>query len=273
MRIDYATVFCAQGQPEVRGNTAAVIVAEHEAEAFPYSDEQKLAISQQVLGDTTAPGFNHPTVVCFVYLKGKNELSVECFNRKQKIKRCGHGSLAAHAAYRQAESNCMHWLEMPIIAIENVEIPDWTSELFDRAPIFAAQAGDANDYLILEWASNENAASEDMSLKNLQVDIEAISHHSQRAVIATQWADDGEIDFYQRYFAPQHGVNEDSATGSAHAVLARYWQQKKRQHQFVAHQCSSTGGILHSKIQTGEQADKLWIGGQVRIQHSAAFHL
>ena len=77
---------------------------------------------------------------------------------------------------------------------------------------------------------------------------EAISQHSQRAVIATQWAGSPSIDFYQRYFAPQHGVNEDSATGSAHAVLARYWQQKRGQHQFIARQCSSAGGILHSKL-------------------------
>ena len=68
MRIDYATVFCAQGQPEVRGNTAAVIVAEYEAEVFPYSDQQKLAISQQVLDDINNLMHNKLNVIVYNFV-------------------------------------------------------------------------------------------------------------------------------------------------------------------------------------------------------------
>lgn len=273
MRIDYATVFCALDRRDISGNTAAVIVADRAGETFPDSDQQKLAISQRVLCDADAPGFNHPTVVCFVCPSDNNTLAIECFNRSQKIKRCGHGSLAAHAAYQPAEQNGLHWLAMPIMASQNVDLPDWLSQAFDQTPGCAAQAGDANDYLILEWPAEQSISADELTLKRLQVNFEAISQHTQRAIIATQWAGKNGIDFYQRYFAPQHGVNEDSATGSAHAVLARYWQQKRGQDQFIARQCSNAGGILHSKIQTVDNTDRLWIGGQVKIQHSAAFKL
>ena len=47
-----------------------------------------------------------------------------------------------------------------------------------------------------------------------------------RGVIVTVRADPQHgYDFYSRYFAPWVGIPEDPVTGSAHTVLAPYWQK------------------------------------------------
>jgi predicted PhzF superfamily epimerase YddE/YHI9 len=45
-----------------------------------------------------------------------------------------------------------------------------------------------------------------------------------------------------RYFAPQYGVPEDTATGSALRVLAEYWSPRFTR--LTAEQCSPAGGLL-----------------------------
>ena len=48
-----------------------------------------------------------------------------------------------------------------------------------------------------------------------------------------------------RYFAPQYGVEEDIATGSAMRVLAQYWSSRFKQ--LTVYQCSPQGGLLLSR--------------------------
>ena len=55
---------------------------------------------------------------------------------------------------------------------------------------------------------------------------------------------DGDIDFVSRYFAPNHGVDEDPATGSAHCVLTPYWAGRLGKQQLRAQQISARVGDL-----------------------------
>src|ERR1700757_567000 len=55
---------------------------------------------------------------------------------------------------------------------------------------------------------------------------------------------DGDIDFVSRYFAPNHGVDEDPATGSAHCVLTPYWAGRLGKQQLRARQISARVGDL-----------------------------
>ena len=55
---------------------------------------------------------------------------------------------------------------------------------------------------------------------------------------------DGDIDFVSRYFAPNHGVDEDPATGSAHCVLTPYWAGRLGKRQLRARQISARVGDL-----------------------------
>ncbi|MEO0058269.1 MAG: hypothetical protein RIT17_1745 [Pseudomonadota bacterium] len=64
-------------------------------------------------------------------------------------------------------------------------------------------------------------------------------------------------DIVSRVFVPGGGVDEDSVTGSAHAVLTPYWAQRLGRNSFTAHQASQRGGDLTLRLD-GERA---WLGG------------
>lgn len=51
-------------------------------------------------------------------------------------------------------------------------------------------------------------------------------------------------DFVSRYFTPQHGIDEDPVTGSAHCTLAPYWAARLDRTSLTAHQISRRGGEL-----------------------------
>ena len=48
--------------------------------------------------------------------------------------------------------------------------------------------------------------------------------------------------YVMRYFAPQYGKPEDAATGSANALLMRYWAARLRTSELAGRQLSATGG-------------------------------
>lgn len=69
-------------------------------------------------------------------------------------------------------------------------------------------------------------------------------------------------DFVSRYFAPWVGINEDPVTGSAHTVLAPFWQQKQQKpidQEFKAFQASSRGGEV--RIQILEESKRVLLKG------------
>lgn len=61
----------------------------------------------------------------------------------------------------------------------------------------------------------------------------AVRTGAVKGVIVTLKANENEgYDFYSRYFAPWVGIPEDPVTGSAHTVLAAYWQKEYNKNQF-----------------------------------------
>jgi len=69
-------------------------------------------------------------------------------------------------------------------------------------------------------------------------------------------------DFVSRYFGPWEGLNEDPVTGSAHTVLAPYWNDVTGKRSFRAFQASARGGELLVRLAPG---DRVEIVGQGRI--------
>jgi PhzF family phenazine biosynthesis protein len=64
-------------------------------------------------------------------------------------------------------------------------------------------------------------------------------------------------DIVSRVFVPGGGVDEDSVTGSAHAVLTPFWAAKLGRNSLTAHQASQRGGDLTLRL----EGDKAWLGG------------
>jgi PhzF family phenazine biosynthesis protein len=76
-------------------------------------------------------------------------------------------------------------------------------------------------------------------------------------------------DIVSRVFVPGGGVDEDSVTGSAHAVLTPYWARRLGRTSFTAHQASTRGGDLTLRL----DGDKAWLGGPCVTVVEGVFYL
>ena len=79
-----------------------------------------------------------------------------------------------------------------------------------------------------------------------------------RGVICTAPAD-RDADFVSRYFAPGLGVDEDPATGSAHAALTPFWAKKLGKTRLRALQRSPRGAVFDCEL----IGDRAWMSGPV----------
>ncbi len=81
-------------------------------------------------------------------------------------------------------------------------------------------------------------------VRRLQPDMPRVAELQCLGVIATAPGDEPEVDFVSRFFAPQSGIPEDPATGSAHCTLTPYWSQRLGRNDLHARQLSSRGAEL-----------------------------
>ena len=93
----------------------------------------------------------------------------------------------------------------------------------------------ARDYLVVY----ERAAD----VRALRPDIARLRRIDRPAVIATAPGDGG-FDCVSRFFAPGHGIDEDPATGAAHACLVPYWSKRLGKATIRAYQASRRGGFF-----------------------------
>ena len=229
----------------------------------------------------TAPPSPSPLTQCVTWAGQARRGNVRCWTPSGKeIELCGHGLLCCASYWGdqpdgpdvlemngmevqcQREGN-MHWLAFPTVKTQLCAVPAWAPVLLGQAPAMAAEAGPENAYLVLEMPA-------DIDIASLTAPGEALEAHSGRSLIVTRRVSAetsrmGENVQY-RYFAPQHGVPEDTATGSAMRVVAAYWQQQGAGEELKALQRSADGGWLQSRIDN----HLTWIGGRVVIDREAA---
>jgi predicted PhzF superfamily epimerase YddE/YHI9 len=217
---------------------------------------------------------------CLSWRSSEDAAEVRCWAiNGDPISLCGHGLLCCGAAWARSEravaqlvmnglpvafhaEDDLAWIGLPCIDCIACAVPYWVHEFFPVRPWRAATAGDDNGYLILEWPAG-------FDLESLPVPRSTLRLRTGRAVIATCIdVADPAIDVQLRYFAPQHGVPEDSATGSAMRVLATYWRNRDLADGLRAYQCSSFGGELRSRI----RGEFTWVGGRVHYLGEGAMH-
>ena len=86
-----------------------------------------------------------------------------------------------------------------------------------------------------------------------------------RGVIVTSQDSTKAFDFVSRFFAPGLGIPEDPVTGSAHALLTTYWENKLDKTPLLAKQASKRGGIL--KVSTSK--DRTIVQGEAVLVFKA----
>ena len=199
------------------------------------------------------------------------QFDVACFTPGgEAIQCCGHGLLAAAwywfhrgmlAPLQLSMDGCsiecqsgadLLWLFFDRLASESILLPRWAETVFGCRPMRAATAGPDQGYLVLEWPSG-------FLLEALSPPSMELACYTSRAIIACSRSQDkpGAIRF--RYFAPQYGVVEDSATGSAMRILLDYCQQNYQLECLEAFQCSPAGGVLFARA----VANRIAVGGRV----------
>jgi len=78
-----------------------------------------------------------------------------------------------------------------------------------------------------------------------------------------------ETDVVSRVFVPGAGVDEDSVTGSAHAVLTPFWAARLGRPAFSAYQASARGGDLSCRL----DGERVWLGGDCVTVVEGRFYL
>ncbi|MGE9295048.1 MAG: PhzF family phenazine biosynthesis protein, partial [Puniceicoccales bacterium] len=94
-------------------------------------------------------------------------------------------------------------------------------------------------------------------VRSLEPDFALLRQLDLRGVIVTSPGD--EMDFVSRFFAPNFGIDEDPATGSAHCTLAPYWAARLKRSVLRARQLSHRGARLDCEV----RADRVLISGGV----------
>lgn len=85
-------------------------------------------------------------------------------------------------------------------------------------------------------------------VRSADPDFHRLSKIDTRGVMITSKSDLSDSDFISRFFSPQHGINEDPVTGSAHCCLAPYWAEQLGKIKVVGYQASRRGGTVHCEV-------------------------
>jgi len=94
-------------------------------------------------------------------------------------------------------------------------------------------------------------------VRDLAPDMGQVAGIQARGVIVTARSDVPESDFVSRFFAPQSGVAEDPATGSAHCCLGPYWREVLGKDELIGRQVSKRGATIRVRV----VGDRVILGG------------
>lgn len=225
------------------------------------------------------------SATCFVWPSdNSSSYHIRFYNPDTEIQLCGHGLLAAAKVLYESRSKQSQmpvsfitqsshirtriddkqqiWIGFEPALIEPTSIPNWVEDCCNILPAEVSKVGPSNGYWVFEWP-------ETFDLKELAVNFDKLTFATERALIATTKSKTKGFDYDMRYFAPQHGVNEDKATGSANRVLGSYWNKRLKLHTLKAQQLSDVGAVIdiecESQELSGAAEATVWISGKVII--------
>ena len=151
-------------------------------------------------------------------------------------------------------------LALPAIAT----VPDTTAHQAEAIRLLGAEP---LEVFRSELGYNVYLYENEAAIRALTPDIRGLEKLGKDQFIVT--APGSATDIVSRVFVPGGGVDEDSVTGSAHAVLTPYWAAKLGRASFAAHQASQRGGDLTLRL----DGDRAWLGGPCVTVVEGAFYL
>jgi len=197
---------------------------------------------------------------------GEADYELRWFTPAVEIAMCGHATLAAgHFVYEQgfardvvrfstrkagvlsvARDGALLSLSLPAYAPTPAALPEWTDALGALPAEYHVYPG---GYHVLLFDDADAVLA-------LAPDFKALAALGDHQFICT--APGKDTDVLSRVFVPGAGIDEDSVTGSAHAVLTPFWAARLGQASFTAFQASKRGGLLQCTL----AGDRAILGGQ-----------
>lgn len=216
---------------------------------------------------------------------GAADYELRWFTPEVEIRLCGHATLASGyiilTANPEKDQVTFRTRKAGILEVRREKLADGTDGYAVALPLIATAELDAPEMAAaiggtpLEIRGNDDryklfrfaSAAEVLALKP---DMKALAMMGDDNISATA-PDDGTFgtDIVTRVFVPGAGVDEDSVTGSAHAVLAPYWTRILGRDHFTAYQASQRGGYLECRL----EEDMVWLSGQCVTVVEGLFNL
>ena len=242
------------------GNPAGVVF--HENELTP-------DLMQKIAAE------NNLSETAFIHTSNNNR--IKFFTPELEVDLCGHATLASAFTYFNFLNPTAHEIvfqanrsEIKAVKADNgitLSLPkDEPRKILDLSTF--SQALNAEVLEVHKGIDDFMVVLEDeAAVVNNNPDFSLIKSMDSRGLIIT--AKGKEVDFVSRWYGPQTGINEDPATGSAHALLATYWSGILNKSEMSARQLSKRAGHLKCEVKddlveiTGEA--KLYLKGTIQV--------
>jgi PhzF family phenazine biosynthesis protein len=213
---------------------------------------------------------------------GETDFELRWFTPSNEVPLCGHATLASGHVVLSQQSDMdivtFKTRKAGILAVERdddgyamalpayppapADMPDWISALGGKP---AERQLYPERYNILRFET----ADEVMALKPDFKVLAALGVDDQYICTAPGAGHPSGADVVSRVFVPGCGVDEDSVTGSAHAVLTPYWAQRLGRRSFTAYQASARGGHVGCTL----DGDKAILRGKCYTAVEGVFRL
>jgi len=208
------------------------------------------------LPDTTMQAIaaeNNLAETAFFVAQGEGYL-LRWFTPTVEVELCGHATIASgyvvtHILLPERRSVRFDTLKAGPLEVTRdgdllaMDFPSWPPQPSSADPRVLAALGKmpAQSFVARGRTLAVYERAEDVA--SLKPDFAAIRAVPGADAIATA-PGVGDIDFVSRYFAPNHGIDEDPATGSSHCVLTPYWAGRLGKQRLRAQQISARVGDL-----------------------------
>lgn len=211
------------------------------------------------------------------FVKENDSYHIRWFTPLTEIKLCGHATLAsAHvlfeilnqngstihftslsgSLYVEKEPDGLLTMDFPIAKMIPCATPQALWESLGAHPI---ECYKGDDYMAV--------LDSEETLLGLQPDLRQMATLQVRGIIVTARGDS--CDFVSRFFAPQSGIDEDPATGSAHCATAPYWAKILKKNTLRAIQRSKREGHLSCQV----TEDRVLITGKAVLYMTGAIEI
>ena len=206
-----------------------------------------------------------------------SQYELRWFTPTVEVTLCGHATLASAAALsmwnNEVPSQSYEFTSASgLLTCSSVDGQSWTLN-FPVAPVEESRLPDCLDFVTKQstWTGHYGddwlaEFESETDIVSFVPDFGLIRQAAKRGLVIT--ARSGEDEFVYRFFAPQSGVDEDHATGSAQTGLLPFWVSRGSTSKLRSRQLSPRGAGFTSEI----DGDRVRITGQTRLVVSGTLY-